>query len=92
MGRDDQVVLKHQPGKYDCSLFGLAGGGRFWTGEGSQVDTTWFPPKEEILEYCKNHPTSDISDIVFDLRLDLFDVDDIIDELEENGIKLDIKY
>ena len=48
--------------------------------------------KEEVLEYCKNHPSADISDIVFDLRLDLFDVDEIIDELKEEGKKLDVKF
>lgn len=48
--------------------------------------------KEEIIQYCKKHPSPDLSDVVFDLRLDLFDVDDIIDELEENGIHLDIQY
>lgn len=53
-------------------------------------------PKEqqvkEIIEYCKKHPEPDLSDIVYDLQLDLFDVDDIIDELEEKGIKLNVKY
>ena len=48
--------------------------------------------KEEILEYCKNHPSADISDIVFDLRLDLFDVDEIIDKLKEEGKKLEVKF
>lgn len=48
--------------------------------------------KEEILEYLKNHPSPDLSDIVFDLRLDLFDVDEIIDELKEEGKKLDVKF
>lgn len=33
-----------------------------------------------------------ISDIVFDLQLELFDVDDIITELEEKGMKLNVKY
>lgn len=47
---------------------------------------------EEILCYCRSHENPNISDIVFDLQLDLFDVDDIIDELEEKGIKLNVEY
>ena len=53
-------------------------------------------PKEqqekEIMEYCKCHKNPNISDIVFDLQLNLFDVDDIIDELEEKGISLNVRY
>ena len=48
--------------------------------------------RREILEYCMKHPSSDISDIVYDLQLDLFDVDDIIDELESEGMNLDVQY
>ena len=48
--------------------------------------------EDEIIEYCKIHENPDISDIVYDLRLDLFDVDDIIDELEEKGIQLNVRY
>ena len=48
--------------------------------------------RREIIEYCIKHPSADISDIVYDLQLDLFDVDDIIDELESEGMKLDVKY
>lgn len=47
---------------------------------------------KEIIEYCKKHPQPDLSDLVYDLQLDLFDVDDIIDELEEKGMKLNVKY
>lgn len=47
---------------------------------------------EEILRYCRSHENPNISDIVFDLQLDLFDVDDIIDELEEDGIALNVEY
>ena len=48
--------------------------------------------EKEIIEYCKHHPQPDLSDIVFDLRLDLFDVDEIIDELEEKGMNLNVKF
>ena len=41
--------------------------------------------KAEVIEYCKNHPNPDFSDIIYDLRLDIFDVDDIIDE---EGLKV----
>ena len=43
--------------------------------------------EKEIVEYCKIHENPDLSDIVFDLQLDLVDVDKIIDELE-----LDVKW
>ena len=53
-------------------------------------------PKEqqitEIIEYCKSHKNPNLSDMVFDLQLDLFDVDRIIDELEEQGIELNVKF
>ena len=47
---------------------------------------------EEIIEYCKTHENPNISDIVFDLQLELFAVDGIIDELEQEGIKLNVQY
>lgn len=53
-------------------------------------------PKEqqekEIIEYCKTHKNPNISDMVFDLRLELFDIDDVVSELEDKGINLNIKY
>jgi hypothetical protein len=48
--------------------------------------------KREIIEYCKSHPNPDLSDIVFDLQLDLFDVDSIIDEIESEGLKLNVRW
>lgn len=48
--------------------------------------------KEEIIEYCKTHKNPNISDIVYDLQLQLFDVDDIITELEEDGMTLNVEY
>ena len=48
--------------------------------------------ENEIIQYCKKHPNPDFSDVVYDLQLDIFDVDDIIDKLESSGMKLDIKY
>lgn len=48
--------------------------------------------ENEILEYCKTHKNPNISDIVYDLQLDLFDVDDIINEFEERGIDLNVQY
>lgn len=46
----------------------------------------------EIIAYCETHENPDISDIVFDLQLDLFDVDRILDDLENQGISLNVKY
>ena len=47
---------------------------------------------KEIIDYCKSHKDPNISDMVFDLQLDLFDVDRIIDELENDGMSLNVKY
>ena len=47
---------------------------------------------DEIIEYCKTHDDPNISDIVYDLQLSLFDVDDIIDELEQKGMILNVRY
>ncbi len=53
-------------------------------------------PKEqqvaEIINYCKEHENPNLSDLLFELQLDLFDVDTIIDELEEKGINLNVEY
>lgn len=47
---------------------------------------------KEIISYCKEHEHPKLSDLLFDLQLDLFDVDTIIDELEEKGIDLNVEY
>lgn len=53
-------------------------------------------PKEqqikEITEYCNKHNNPNISDLLFDLQLDLIEVDTILDELEEKGIKFNVEY
>ena len=36
---------------------------------------------EEIINYCSEHENPKLSDLLFDLQLDLLDVDTIIDEL-----------
>lgn len=48
--------------------------------------------EKEIIEYCRNHPNPDFSDIVYYLQLDIFDVDETIDELESKGMELNVKY
>lgn len=48
--------------------------------------------KMEIIEYCRDNPNPDLSDIVYDLQLDLFDVDSLIDEIESEGIELNVKW
>ena len=47
---------------------------------------------EEIIDYCKRHENPRLSDLLFDLQLDLFDVDTILDELEEKGFNLNVEY
>ena len=48
--------------------------------------------EKEIIEYCRTPKNPNISNIVYDLQLDLFDVDDIVAELEEKGIDLNVQY
>ena len=48
--------------------------------------------EKEIIEYCQSHENVDLSDLVFYLQLDLFDVDEILDNLTEKGIVLNVKY
>lgn len=48
--------------------------------------------EKEIMEYCNKNGEVDLSDLVYDLQLDLFDVDDILEELIENGIELNVRY
>ena len=48
--------------------------------------------EKEIIEYLNIHENVDLSDLVFDLQLDLFDVDEILDKLAEKGIDLNVKY
>lgn len=47
---------------------------------------------EEIINYCKEHENPNLSDLLFELQLDLFDIDSILDELEEKGINLNVEY
>ncbi len=42
--------------------------------------------KEEIIEYCEKNKTVLLSDIANDLSLDIFEVNEILDELIEEGI------
>lgn len=48
--------------------------------------------EKEIIEYCNKNGEVDLSDLVYDLQIDLFDADDILEELRENGIELNVRY
>ena len=48
--------------------------------------------KSEIIQYCKSHIRPNFSDIVYDLQLDIFDVDRLIDEIKKEGINLNVQY
>ena len=47
--------------------------------------------KKEIIDYCDIHQNVDLFDLIFDLQLNLFDVDEILDELSQKGIELNVK-
>ena len=63
IGHEDQIVLKHEPDKYNT--FGLrivASGGDIWTGSGTNVNTTYVPPKAECIS---NHTAFSINENIF---------------------------
>ena len=57
VGRDDQIVLKHDPAKYPgFSVRNIGAGGNYWTGVGTEVDSTYIPSAElETLIARINH-------------------------------------
>ena len=75
IGHDDQIVLKHEPGKYNSfSVRTIASGGDIWTGKGTEVNTTYMPSTEECQ---KNHAAWDINENIlssaFHIRYGSFD-------------------
>ena len=49
-------------------------------------DIPYHQQKEEIIEYCKQNKRVFMSDIANDLKLDLGDVYDIVNELIDEGV------
>ena len=41
---------------------------------------------EEILDYCKSHDTIDSSEIAFELRLESYEVNEILEELKNENM------
>lgn len=63
IGHDDQVVLKHDAGKYSTfRVLNVAAGGDIWTGKGTEVNTTYVP---STAECSKNHTAWAISENIF---------------------------
>lgn len=63
IGHDDQVVLKHDAGKYSTfRVLNVAAGGDIWTGKGTEVNTTYVP---SAAECSKNHTAWAISENIF---------------------------
>ena len=53
VGRDDQIVLKHDPSKYaGFSVRNIAAGGNIWTGNGTGVNTSYVPSTAECLKHA----------------------------------------
>lgn len=53
IGHTDQIVMKHNASKYsNFSIRTIASGGDIWTGNGTEVNTTYMPSAEEC---DKNH-------------------------------------
>ena len=63
IGHDDQIVMKHEPAKYSTfSIRTLASGGDVWTGNGTEVNTSYVPSAEECN---KNHVEWSINENIF---------------------------
>ena len=63
IGHTDQIVLKHDPGKYSTfSVRTLASGGDYWTGSGTDVNTSYTPSTAECM---KNHVAWAINENIF---------------------------
>jgi beta-lactamase superfamily II metal-dependent hydrolase len=63
IGHDDQIVMKHEPAKYSTfSIRTLASGGDIWTGNGTEVNTSYVPSAEEC---DKNHKECSISENIY---------------------------
>lgn len=84
---------------HDCAIDLIARTAYFNSGfdrnlqrEMSLRDIPKIQQEKEIIEYCNSHENVDLSDLVFDLQLDLFDVDEILDSLTEKGMALNVKY
>ena len=55
VGRDDQIVLKHDPAKYPgFSVRNIGAGGNYWTGVGTEVDSTYIPSAEQCLIWAES--------------------------------------
>lgn len=55
VGRDDQIVLKHEPAKYPgFSVRNVGAGGNYWTGKGTEVDSTYIPSPAECLAFAES--------------------------------------
>lgn len=55
VGRDDQIVLKHDPAKYPgFSVRNIGAGGNYWTGRGTEVDSTYIPSAEQCLIWAES--------------------------------------
>lgn len=71
VGRNDQLVLVNNAGKYpDFEIRNLAANGQVWTGVGSNV-RNHFPPLEELTE--DDFPTENMSSIALRLSYGRFD-------------------
>lgn len=54
VGHDDQIVMTHDPGKYNgFSIRNIAASGRVWTGTGTQ-DASLMPSPEEMLKHASS--------------------------------------
>lgn len=63
IGHADQIVLKHDPGKYSTfNVRTIAAGGDIWTGSGTDVNTSYVPSAEECR---KNHSAWAINENIF---------------------------
>ncbi len=63
IGHDDQIVMKHDPSKYSTfSVRTIASGGDIWTGNGTEVNTSYVP---STAECAANHSSWSINENIF---------------------------
>jgi len=75
VGRTDQIVLLHDAKSYPSfEIRNIAASGDIWTGNGTDVNTSWMPSADELMANLEEwDPNENIMSCVFTLRYGDFD-------------------